>query len=62
MLRTGDQVLAVAARGQLGAVEERLRAVSRVGRLAGWHDGPGPADSADPARAVWTQGVPKGLV
>lgn len=35
-LRTGDQVLVVAALGQVTAVEERLRSVSRHGRLAGW--------------------------
>jgi cell volume regulation protein A len=40
-LRTGDQVLVVTARGQEGAVEERLRSVSRDGRLAGWYDGLG---------------------
>lgn len=37
VLRRGDQVLAVAALGQVAAVEERLRAVSRYGRLAGWY-------------------------
>lgn len=36
VLRTGDQVLVVAALGQVSAVEDRLRAVSRYGRLAGW--------------------------
>lgn len=36
VLRTGDQVLVVAARGQVTEVEERLRSVSRYGRLAGW--------------------------
>lgn len=36
VLRTGDQVLVVAARGQVAEVEERLRSVSRHGRLAGW--------------------------
>ena len=40
--------------------EERLRAVSRVGRLAGWHDGLGQA--AEPAPALWAQGMPKGPV
>ena len=38
-LRTGDQVLVVAARGQVAEVEERLRSVSRYGRLAGWAEG-----------------------
>ncbi len=42
-LRTGDQVLVVAARGQVTEVEDRLRAVSRYGRLAGWYDGLGHA-------------------
>jgi NhaP-type Na+/H+ and K+/H+ antiporter len=37
-LRRGDQVLAVTARNQVGAVEERLRSVSLYGRLAGWHE------------------------
>jgi len=45
VLRTGDQVLAVAARDQVGRVEDRLRAVSRDGRLAGWHVGSEPKDS-----------------
>jgi NhaP-type Na+/H+ and K+/H+ antiporter len=47
VLRTGDQVLVVAALGQVSQVEERLRSVSRYGRLAGWveqlHDHPGSA-------------------
>lgn len=45
-LRIGDQVLAVAARNQVGQVEERLRSVSRLGRLAGWYEGLEPKDSA----------------
>jgi NhaP-type Na+/H+ and K+/H+ antiporter len=36
VLRTGDQVLVVAALGQVTQVEERLRSVSRHGRLASW--------------------------
>ena len=36
VLRTGDQVLVVAALGQVTQVEERLRSVSRYGRLASW--------------------------
>ncbi|GAA1937115.1 TrkA C-terminal domain-containing protein [Nocardioides hwasunensis] len=36
VLRTGDQVLVVAAIGQVTTVEERLRSVSRYGRLATW--------------------------
>lgn len=36
VLRTGDHVLVVAALGQVSQVEERLRSVSRYGRLAGW--------------------------
>ncbi len=35
-LRTGDQVLVVAALGEVTQVEDRLRSVSRHGRLAGW--------------------------
>jgi len=45
-LRTGDQVLAVAARDQVGEVEDRLRSVSRFGRLAGWCEVLEPTDSA----------------
>ncbi|MBM7516782.1 TrkA C-terminal domain-containing protein [Nocardioides nitrophenolicus] len=37
VLRTGDQVLAVAARDRVGEVEDRLLSVSRYGRLAGWY-------------------------
>lgn len=36
VLRTGDQVLVVAALGQVAEVEDRLRSVSRYGRLASW--------------------------
>ena len=36
VLRCGDQVLVVAALGQVTQVEERLRTVSRHGRLASW--------------------------
>ena len=39
VLRTGDQVLVVAARDQVGAVEERLLSVSRFGRLGRWYEG-----------------------
>ena len=35
-LRRGDQVLVVASLGQVTVVEERLRTVSRYGRLASW--------------------------
>lgn len=38
VLRTGDHVLVVAARDQVGRVEERLKSVSRSGRLARWYD------------------------
>ena len=47
VLRTGDQVLAVAARDQVGEVEDRLRSVSRFGRLARWYEGLEPANSAE---------------
>lgn len=46
VLRSGDQVLVVAALGQVAQVEDRLRSVSRYGRLAGWAeemDDPGSA-------------------
>lgn len=46
VLRRGDQVLAVAALGQVAEVEARLRAVSRFGRLAGWYE------SLEPDRRV----------
>lgn len=36
VLRSQDQVLVVAALGQVAHVEERLRSVSRYGRLASW--------------------------
>lgn len=45
-LRQGDQVLAVAALGQVTRVEDRLREVSRFGRLAGWYAGLEPSNSA----------------
>ncbi len=47
VLRTGDQVLAVAARDQVGYVEDRLRSVSRYGRLARWYEGLEPTSSAE---------------
>ena len=37
VLRHGDQLLVVCGRGLRRDVERRLRAVSRDGRLAGWH-------------------------
>lgn len=46
-LRVGDQVLAVAARDQVGEVEERLRSVSRFGRLAGWYERIEPGTAAE---------------
>ena len=39
VLRAGDQVLVVAALHQVSEVEERLRSVSRYGRLASWSEG-----------------------
>jgi len=47
VLRSGDQVLAVAARDQVGQVEDRLRLVSRWGRLAGWYAGLEHKNSAE---------------
>lgn len=38
VLRVEDQVLVVSGRDQVGKVEDRLRLVSRYGRLAGWHE------------------------
>ncbi|TQK69243.1 TrkA C-terminal domain-containing protein [Nocardioides sp. SLBN-35] len=43
VLRTGDQVLAVTARDRQVEVEDRLLAVSRYGRLAGWYAALEPA-------------------
>jgi NhaP-type Na+/H+ and K+/H+ antiporter len=53
VLRSGDQVLVVAALGQVTRVEDRLRSVSRYGRLAGWAE-----DVDDPARSARAFGVP----
>lgn len=50
-LRTGDQVLAVAALGQVSEVEARLRSVSRFGRLARWYE------ELESAGSVHTLGV-----
>ena len=49
VLRVGDQVLAVAARGQVGQVEDRVRSVSRYGRLAGWYE---HLEPSTPAQAL----------
>jgi cell volume regulation protein A len=49
VLRCGDQVLVVAALGQVAQVEDRLRTVSRYGRLAGWAEE--MDDAAGSARA-----------
>jgi cell volume regulation protein A len=46
-LRVGDHVLAVTARDHVGAVEDRLRLVSRFGRLAGWYAEVEPVNSAE---------------
>jgi NhaP-type Na+/H+ and K+/H+ antiporter len=54
VLRSGDQVLVVAALGQVTRVEDRLRSVSRFGRLAGWAE-----DVDDPARSARAFGVPR---
>lgn len=51
VLQHGDQVLVVAALGQVDMVEERLRSVSRDGRLAGWYD------RLEPTTAVQELGV-----
>ena len=52
VLRRGDQVLVVAALGQVAQVEERLRSVSRYGRLAGWAE-----DVDDPGGSARAFGV-----
>ncbi|QIX28420.1 hypothetical protein ncot_18850 [Nocardioides sp. JQ2195] len=46
-LRTGDHVLVVAARDQVGEVEDRLKSVSRFGRLAHWYAAMEPTNSAE---------------
>ncbi|MDQ6523164.1 TrkA C-terminal domain-containing protein [Nocardioides sp. LHD-245] len=56
-LRTGDQVLAVAGLGQVSEVEDRLRSVSRYGRLAGWYESMEPASSA---RSFGVRGLGRG--
>lgn len=55
-LRIGDQVLVVAARGQVAQVEDRLRSVSRYGRLAGWYEHLGPPTPAQVLAPVRTAG------
>ncbi|KRF19954.1 hypothetical protein ASG90_19685 [Nocardioides sp. Soil797] len=45
-LRSGDHVLVVAARDQVGEVEGRLKSVSRFGRLAHWYEAMEPGNSA----------------
>ncbi|GAA4819408.1 TrkA C-terminal domain-containing protein [Nocardioides caeni] len=45
-LRTGDHVLVVTALGRVEDVEDRLRSVSRYGRLAGWYESLEPMSSA----------------
>jgi len=47
VFRTGDQVLVVADRNQVGQVEDRLRLVSRFGRLARWYEQLEPKNSAE---------------
>ena len=57
VLRRGDQVLVVAALDQVAQVEDRLRSVSRYGRLAGWAE---DADVRDgPGRSARAFGVPR---
>ncbi|MEV5561132.1 potassium/proton antiporter [Nonomuraea wenchangensis] len=50
-LREGDEVLIVTTPATRAAVENRLRAVGRGGRLAQWHDGRGESRPA-PRRAA----------
>jgi NhaP-type Na+/H+ and K+/H+ antiporter len=54
-LRVGDQVLVVAARDEVGRVEDRLRAVSRYGRLAGWYE---RLEDTSPAEALGVRREP----
>jgi len=44
-LRRGDDVLVVTAAAERSRVEERLQAISRYGKLAGWHDPRNEPDS-----------------
>jgi hypothetical protein len=46
VLRVGDQVLTVAGLGQVSEVEDRLRSVSRFGRMARWYEGIEPSSTA----------------
>lgn len=50
-LRSGDQVLVVAALGQVNEVEQRLLSVSRLGRLATWYE------ALEPDTAVRAMGI-----
>ena len=51
-LRTGDELLIVTPSAAVDAVHERLVAVSRAGRLAGWVPDPyEPPSRADRAKA-----------
>jgi cell volume regulation protein A len=44
VLRRGDDLLVVTATAERSAVEERLQAISRDGKLAGWRDHPTQGD------------------
>lgn len=51
VLKAGDQLLLVTSDQGRAATERRLRAVSRAGRLAGWHGEVGEAkEAAEPSR------------
>lgn len=54
VLRAGDQVLVVASLRQVTEVEERLRSVSRYGRLASWAE-----DIDEHSRSARAFGVPR---
>lgn len=54
VLRAGDQVLVVASLRQVTEVEERLRSVSRYGRLASWAE-----DIDELSRSARAFGVPR---
>ncbi len=54
VLKHGDELLVVTTRKLREATEERLRSVSRYGRLASWAE-----DTDDPARSARSFGVPR---
>ncbi|MFG1613180.1 potassium/proton antiporter [Nonomuraea wenchangensis] len=61
-LREGDEVLIVTTPATRAAVENRLRAVGRGGRLAQWHDGRGESRPAPKRAALPLSGAGRAAV